>query len=154
MRVQENPADIGRCGCGRREYCDGSHGLSEAQWQELRPGNWPKKPRGSGPPASRKTPAATKGPTTASEKRLAPSVVRPPWASSRAWNSRTTKPIGAIAAGPNRMAPSPTPVGCDELPVSDGSFRAERMKEKAAATPSSMRSSGCSRSRRLTEWMP
>ncbi len=36
MRVQENPADIGRCGCGRREYCDGSHGLSEAQWQELR----------------------------------------------------------------------------------------------------------------------
>jgi hypothetical protein len=36
LRVQENPADIGRCGCGRREYCDGSHGLSEAQWQELR----------------------------------------------------------------------------------------------------------------------
>ena len=35
MRVQENPADIGRCGCGRRDYCDGSHGLSEAQWQAL-----------------------------------------------------------------------------------------------------------------------
>ena len=35
MRVQENPADIGRCGCGRREYCDGSHGLSEEQWQAL-----------------------------------------------------------------------------------------------------------------------
>lgn len=33
MRVQANPADIGRCGCGRRDYCDGSHGLSEAQWQ-------------------------------------------------------------------------------------------------------------------------
>ena len=33
MRVQQNPADIGRCGCGRRDYCDGSHGLSEAQWQ-------------------------------------------------------------------------------------------------------------------------
>lgn len=33
MRVQENPADFGRCGCGRREYCDGSHGLSEEQWQ-------------------------------------------------------------------------------------------------------------------------
>lgn len=32
MRVQNNPEDIGRCGCGRREYCDGSHGLSEAQW--------------------------------------------------------------------------------------------------------------------------
>lgn len=23
---------MGRCGCGRREYCDGSHGLSEAEW--------------------------------------------------------------------------------------------------------------------------
>jgi CDGSH-type Zn-finger protein len=34
MRVQKNPADIGRCGCGRREYCDGSHGLSEAMWQK------------------------------------------------------------------------------------------------------------------------
>ncbi len=35
MRVQENPADVGRCGCGRREYCDGSHGLTEAQWLAL-----------------------------------------------------------------------------------------------------------------------
>ena len=35
MRVQKNSADIGRCGCGRRDYCDGSHGLSEAQWQAL-----------------------------------------------------------------------------------------------------------------------
>jgi CDGSH-type Zn-finger protein len=35
MRVQTNPEDIGRCGCGRREYCDGSHGLTEAQWQEV-----------------------------------------------------------------------------------------------------------------------
>jgi hypothetical protein len=35
MRVQKNTEDIGRCGCGRREYCDGSHGLSNAQWQAL-----------------------------------------------------------------------------------------------------------------------
>lgn len=35
MRVQQNPDDIGRCGCGRREYCDGSHGLTDAQWQAL-----------------------------------------------------------------------------------------------------------------------
>lgn len=35
MRVQKNSADIGRCGCGRRDYCDGSHGLSEAEWQAL-----------------------------------------------------------------------------------------------------------------------
>lgn len=35
MRVQQSPEDIGKCGCGRREYCDGSHGLSEAQWQAV-----------------------------------------------------------------------------------------------------------------------
>ena len=35
MRVQANPDDIGRCGCGRRDYCDGSHGLSAAQWQAV-----------------------------------------------------------------------------------------------------------------------
>lgn len=35
MRVQENSADVGRCGCGRRDYCDGSHGLTEEQWQEV-----------------------------------------------------------------------------------------------------------------------
>ncbi|MDO9599318.1 MAG: hypothetical protein Q7J47_16490 [Azoarcus sp.] len=36
MRVAKNPDDVGRCGCGRREYCDGSHGLTEAQWQAVR----------------------------------------------------------------------------------------------------------------------
>ena len=35
MRVRTNSEDIGRCGCGRRDYCDGSHGLTEAQWQEV-----------------------------------------------------------------------------------------------------------------------
>ncbi len=35
MRVKENSEDIGRCGCGRRDYCDGSHGLTEAQWQQV-----------------------------------------------------------------------------------------------------------------------
>lgn len=35
MRVQKNSEDIGRCGCGRRDYCDGSHGLSAQQWQAL-----------------------------------------------------------------------------------------------------------------------
>lgn len=33
IRVQQNPEEFGRCGCGRRSYCDGSHGLSEAEWQ-------------------------------------------------------------------------------------------------------------------------
>lgn len=35
MRVVQNPEDIGKCGCGRRVYCDGSHALTEAQWQEV-----------------------------------------------------------------------------------------------------------------------
>lgn len=35
IRVQKNPEDFGRCGCGRRDYCDGSHSLSEAQWQAV-----------------------------------------------------------------------------------------------------------------------
>ena len=35
MRVVNRPEDIGRCGCGRREYCDGSHGLTEEEWQAL-----------------------------------------------------------------------------------------------------------------------
>ena len=34
MRVQANAEDVGRCGCGRREYCDGSHGLTELEWLE------------------------------------------------------------------------------------------------------------------------
>jgi len=36
MRVRSNSEDIGRCGCGRRIYCDGSHGLTETEWQALR----------------------------------------------------------------------------------------------------------------------
>lgn len=35
IRVQTKSEDFGRCGYGRRDYCDGSHGLSEAQWQAL-----------------------------------------------------------------------------------------------------------------------
>jgi len=35
MRIVQNPEDIGRCGCGRRVYCDGSHGLTAEQWQAV-----------------------------------------------------------------------------------------------------------------------
>ncbi|MGV8898333.1 MAG: hypothetical protein ACOH2B_03685 [Burkholderiaceae bacterium] len=35
MRVRKNSEDIGRCGCGRRDYWDGSHRLTEAQWQQV-----------------------------------------------------------------------------------------------------------------------
>lgn len=35
MRVVSNPEDIGRCGCGRRDYCDGSHRLTDEEWQAV-----------------------------------------------------------------------------------------------------------------------
>ena len=71
------------------------------------------------------------GPAMAMEKVLAPRVVRPPWASSRAWNSRTISPSTAMVMGPNRMAPRPTPVGWEQEPLKEGSFRAESTKAKA-----------------------
>ena len=35
IRVQQDSENFGRCGCGRRDYCDGSHGLSEEQWRAV-----------------------------------------------------------------------------------------------------------------------
>ncbi len=46
-------------------------------------------------------------------------------------------PTRTMTQGPNRIAPRPTPVGCDELPVTDGSLSAERTKQKPPAAPSS-----------------
>jgi len=71
------------------------------------------------------------GPAMAMEKVLAPRVVRPPWASSRAWNSRTISPSTAMVMGPNRMAPSPTPVGWEQEPSKEGIFSAESTKANA-----------------------
>jgi len=36
MQVRVNEEELGRCGCGRSAsgYCDGSHGMTEQQWQE------------------------------------------------------------------------------------------------------------------------
>ena len=48
-----------------------------------------------------------------------------------AWNSSTMSPITAMAVGPNRMAPSPTPVGWEQLPVTEGIFSADSTKAKA-----------------------
>ena len=90
----------------------------------------------------------------AMEKMLAPRVVRPPWANKMAWNRSTTAPMGAMAAGPNSTAPRPVPVGWEQLPVTEGSFRAERTNVNAAATPSSMRCSGFSFIRLLTVCSP
>jgi len=40
------------------------------------------------------------------------------------------------------MAPSPTPVGCEQLPVTEGIFKAESTKAKAPAKPNSIFTSG------------
>ena len=91
------------------------------------------------PRAKRKTPQATNEPTMAMENTLAPSVVMPPCPSSSAWKVSTMVPTRTITQGPNRTAPSPMPVGCDELPVTEGSLSAERTKQKPPAAPSSSR---------------
>src|SRR3954447_19134446 len=88
------------------------------------------------------------------EKAFAPSVVIPPWASSSAWNSRTTVPRSAITGGRNRIAPAPVPVGWLELPVTDGSLIALSTKVKAPAAPSSSVDSGFSRTSFTTARAP
>ena len=62
------------------------------------------------------------------EKVLAPRVVRPPWASSSAWNSSTMMPSTAMGGAPKRTAPRPVPVGWLEEPETLGIFSAERTK--------------------------
>ena len=42
-------------------------------------------------------------------------------------------PSTLTAAGPNRIAPSPVPVICEQLPVTDGIFSDEITKIKAPA---------------------
>src|SRR5438067_12996644 len=71
----------------------------------------------------------------AMEKTLAPSVVNPPCARRMAWKSRMMVPNTAIDEGPKRMAPSATPVGCEQLPVTDGILSAESTNEKAPDMP-------------------
>ncbi|CAM5242350.1 hypothetical protein SHIRM173S_10511 [Streptomyces hirsutus] len=104
--------------------------------------------------ASRYTPYPAHGPTIAIEKTLAPSVVSPPWASNRAWNSRVMVPSTAMMGGRNRMAPSPVPVGWEQLPVTEGSFSADRTKVNAPEAPSSSVLSGCSLTSRTSERAP
>lgn len=82
-----------------------------------------------------KTKYTIKGPTIAIEKAFAPNVVRPPCAKSKDWNNKTTVPITLIANGPNNTVPSPTPVGCEQLPVTDGIFKADRTNAKAPERP-------------------
>ena len=62
----------------------------------------------------------------------------PPWASSSAWKISTIVPRKAITGGRNRIAPTPVPVGCEELPVTEGSLMADRTKVKAPAAANSI----------------
>src|SRR3954452_16297050 len=102
----------------------------------------------------RNAPYPAQGPTIAIENAFAPSVVIPPWASSSAWNSRTTVPRRAITGGRKRIAPAPVPVGWLELPVTDGSLIALSTKVNAPAAPSSSVDSGFSRTSRTTARAP
>ena len=63
------------------------------------------------------------------EKTLAPRVVSPPWASRMAWKMSTIVPSTVIAVGPKRIAPRATPVGCEQLPVTEGIFSDESTNE-------------------------
>ena len=40
-----------------------------------------------------------------------------------------------IANGPNKTVPRPTPVGCEQLPVTEGIFKADRTKANAPDSP-------------------
>ncbi len=47
-------------------------------------------------------------------------------------------PRNAITGGRKSTAPTPVPVGCDELPVIEGSLKADSTNVKAPAAASSM----------------
>lgn len=73
----------------------------------------------------------TIGPTIAIENAFAPNVVKPPWASNIAWNNKTIVPSTTVTPGPNSIALRPTPVGCEQLPFTDGILRADSTNTKA-----------------------
>ena len=75
---------------------------------------------------------------------LAPRVVRPPWASSRAWKIRTITPRMLTAVGPNRIAARPVPVIWEQLPVTEGIFSEEITKMNAPEMAMMEMALGCS----------
>jgi len=52
-------------------------------------------------------------------------------ANSKAWKISTILARTEVMAGPRIMAGKPVPVGCEQLPVTEGSFSADRTKMKA-----------------------
>ena len=78
------------------------------------------------------------------EKAFAPKVVIPPCANNKAWNNNTIVPKTTVALGPNNIAARPTPVGCEQLPVTDGIFNADNTKTKAPQRANNNFFLGCS----------
>ena len=75
---------------------------------------------------------------------LAPRVVIPPCARSSAWNTSTIAPKTLTAAGPKSTAPKPFPVGWEVLPVTEGSFKDDKININAPVIASNGFDSGCS----------
>ena len=84
------------------------------------------------------------GPNMAIENAFAPKVVSPPWANNNAWNNNTIVPKTTVTLGPNNIAASPTPVGCEQLPVTEGIFYAERTNTNAPHKANNNFFLGCS----------
>ena len=90
------------------------------------------------------SPKETIGPIIAIEKAFAPRVVIPPWANNKAWNNNTIVPSTTVALGPNKIAARPTPVGCEQLPVTEGILRADNTNTKAPQRANNNFFFGCS----------
>ena len=88
------------------------------------------------------------------ENTFAPRVVRPPCASRIAWKSSTMVPRKARTGGLNSTAPAPVPVGCEDEPVTEGSFTADSAKVKAPAAASRSLESGSLRTCLTTALAP
>jgi hypothetical protein len=52
------------------------------------------------------------------------------------WNKSTIAQTTAVIQGPNDIVESPVPVGCEQLPVTEGSFRDDRININPPVTPS------------------
>ena len=68
----------------------------------------------------------------------------PPWANNNAWNNNTIVPNTTVTLGPNNIDASPTPVGCEQLPVTEGIFNAESTNTNAPHKASNNFFFGCS----------
>ena len=63
---------------------------------------------------------------------------------NNAWNNNTIVPNTTVTLGPNNIDASPTPVGCEQLPVTEGIFNAESTNTNAPHKANSNFFFGCS----------